>query len=98
MNDQADCTAKISEATAVEIKRDVAEIQALAFALICSLENEVHGDNMKEIIDEHSEVRGSGWIRFDNKAMLRVFGQAFYEKFLGLGNYLDSLKKFRDID
>ena len=95
MTDELDCTAKISEATAAGIIGDIEEIKALAFALIASLENELHGDDDSE---EEEQIRGTGYLRFDKKAMLRVFGLAFYEKFLGLNNYLNSLKKFRDLD
>ena len=77
MNDQVDCTAKISEKTALEITSDVAEIKALAFALIAAFENDLHGDSDSE---DDVEMRGTGWLKFDQKAMLRVFGLAFYEK------------------
>ena len=94
MNNQFDCTAKISDETAAEIKRDMEEIKALAFALISTLENELHGDDSIE----NGEMRGTGWLNFDQKALLRVFGLAFSEKFAGLDGYLDSRKKFRDLD
>jgi len=97
MNDQVDCTAKISEETVGIIIQGVGEIKALAFALIASLEHGLYNDGPECL--PITKMKATGWLNnFDEKSMLRVFAECFSTKFDGLDSYLENLKTFRDLE